>query len=68
MPSVIEAEVARQPVGYLERIIEMRRYAEAWHALQAATTGAQRSALRTSPMGALAEQIMFELVAEEQAD
>jgi hypothetical protein len=67
LPTEIEAERDRLPVGTLEQIIEYRRMAEAYFARKAATTHAQTARLRLTPMGAMAEVIWFELLQEGQS-
>jgi hypothetical protein len=62
------AEIEALPVGYLDRIVEYRRYREAWGQFEAATTPEQRKRLRTWRMGALAEQIGMELAAERLSE
>jgi hypothetical protein len=50
LPSVILAELQRLPVGFMEQIVEYRRYAEAHAANRADPKGWERSALRTLAM------------------
>ena len=67
LPSVVMAEAERLPVGFMEQIVEYRRYNDAWSALQVATTSDARMLLRRSTFGALAEEIAMELAAEDLA-
>ena len=55
-------ELQQVPVGFLQQIIEYRRYAAAYFANQSDPHGWQASVLRT-----LAKDIEFELAAEEIA-
>lgn len=61
-PTVILAERRRLPVGFMEQILEYRRYAEAKAANDANLGGWETDAMRT-----LAMQIELELVAEARA-
>jgi len=60
LPSVILRELQRLPVGFMEQVIEYRRYAEA-----VATNTAHPEGWDTSPMRTLAMEIEHELAAEE---
>jgi len=55
--------VQRVPVGFLQQIIEYRRYTEAYYANKADPKGWSSSEMRT-----LAQTIELELVAAERAD
>lgn len=62
LPSEIIAERERLPEGFLERVIECRRYAEAKMTYDRTSTPEARQALRQqSPLAALAERITFVL-------
>ncbi len=65
LPTQIMAEIAVLPVGYLERVLEYRRYRDAKLEFDAADSKERRMRLRATSMGALAEQIGMELQAEE---
>lgn len=58
LPSVIWKEQQRLPIGFLEQLLEYRRYAEAHAANKADPQGGG-----TSPMRALAQEIEFALAA-----
>jgi hypothetical protein len=60
VPTAIWAEQQRLPVGFLEQIIEYRRYAEAYAANQADPAG-----WRSTPMRTLAMEIEHALAEEE---
>lgn len=62
LPSQAWAELQRLPEGFLQQVIEYRRYAEAYFANQADPKGWQDSEMRT-----LAQQIEFEMIAEAKA-
>lgn len=53
------------PAGFMEQIVEYRRYAEMKRAHDAATTADARRILRGMPFGELVEVITSELVQEE---
>jgi hypothetical protein len=57
LPSVIDAEMRRLPVGFLEQILEYRAYRQAKAANDAHQPGWESSTIRT-----LAQQIEFESV------
>ncbi len=61
MPSEIIAEIERLPTGFMEQVLEYRRFAEAKSEYDHATTKEARIRLRSYPFGALAEQIGMEL-------
>lgn len=60
LPSVIWQERQRLPAGFMEQIIEYRRYAEAFAANQVQPEG-----WRSSPLRTIAMEIEHELAAEE---
>lgn len=62
LPSVIEAELDRLPVGFLERVIEYRAYAAAKSRYDGATTKPARDALRSNALVDLVETITFGVV------
>jgi hypothetical protein len=68
LPSVILAERAQLPAGFLEQLIEYRAYRPAYRALKAADSAEARDRLRQWDLGALAEQIEMELAEEEVAE
>ena len=60
LPSVLAAELQRLPVGFLQQILEYRRYADAVAANQVDPKG-----WNTSPMRITATEIEFALAAAE---
>jgi len=65
LPSEAWAEWLRLPAGFLEQIVEYRRYADMKFAVDRATTPTERARIRATPMGELAERIYLELAGEE---
>ena len=63
LPSAAEAELNRQPVGWLEEIIEARRYAETKRAFDGAKD--KRDVPLTLPLYAVVKAITFDLAEEE---
>ena len=62
LPTVIWAEQQRLPVGFLEQIIEYRRYAEAYAANQ---VDGSSDGWRSTPMRTLAKELEHALAEEE---
>lgn len=61
-PSIVIDELQRLPVGFMEQIIEYRRYAEAKAANDADPDPVRR---QSTPMRMLANEIEFDLAEEE---
>ncbi len=66
LPRQVIAEIEALPAGYLDRIVEYRRYRDAWLMFGAVRNDqARRQAFRAgSELNALVEQIAMELDAE----
>lgn len=62
------AEVERLPAGFLEQMLEYRRFAEAWHAMKRAETREQREGMRGKGWDFfdLAEMIELDIEIAEQ--
>lgn len=64
LPSEAERELARQPVGWLEEVMEARAYAECHHLWH---TARKKSDVPDSPLMQTVKEIDFELAAEARA-
>lgn len=65
-PTVVFRELDRLPPGFLEQMIEYRRFAEVFTAIERADSAEARQALRQHPLGELADEIEFELARDEE--
>jgi hypothetical protein len=64
LPSEIEAEIERQPVGFLEEVLEARAYRQAKDMTEAADTPDARKRLPRTPLFELVPVIEGELYQE----
>ena len=66
LPSEIQVEMDRQPIGYLEEMLEAKCYKQAYQMTEAADTAEARARLPKTPFFALVSDIDFALAEEER--